>query len=89
MTKRDDKPLNFEESIAQLERIVEQIAAGKVGLEESLVMYEKGMELVQRCRAILDSAEKRIEILSAAGGTLKAAPLESSLVEKAMESKNA
>jgi len=39
-------------------------------------MYEKGMELVQRCRAILDSAEKRIEVLSQAGGTLKASPLE-------------
>ncbi|MGC8624083.1 MAG: exodeoxyribonuclease VII small subunit [Phycisphaerae bacterium] len=89
MIKRDDKPLNFEESIAQLERIVEQIASGKVGLEESLVLYEKGMELVQRCRAILDGAEKRIEVLSAAGGTLKAAPLETSLTEETTESKNA
>ncbi|MGC9258850.1 MAG: exodeoxyribonuclease VII small subunit [Phycisphaerae bacterium] len=89
MIKRDDKPLNFEESIAQLERMVEQIASGKVGLEESLVLYEKGMELVQRCRAILDGAEKRIEVLSAAGGTLKAAPLETPLTEKTTESKNA
>ncbi len=76
MIKKDEKVLTFEESMARLEGIVEQIASGKVGLEESLVMYEKGMELVQRCRAILDSAEKRIEVLSQAGGTLKAAPLE-------------
>ena len=76
MIKKDEKVPTFEESMARLEGIVEQIASGKLGLEESLVMYEKGMELVQRCRAILDSAEKRIEVLSQAGGTLKAAPLE-------------
>jgi exodeoxyribonuclease VII small subunit len=76
MIKKDEKLPTFEESIARLEGIVEQIASGKVGLEESLVMYEKGMELVQRCRAILDNAEKRIEVLSQAGGTLKASPLE-------------
>ena len=77
MIKKDEKLPTFEESIARLEGIVEQIASGKVWLEESLVMYEKGMELVQRCRAILDSAEKRIELLSQSGGTLKATPLES------------
>ena len=77
MIKKDEKLPTFEESIARLEGIVEQIASGKVGLEESLVMYEKGMELVLRCRAILDSAEKRIELLSQSGGTLKATPLES------------
>ncbi len=76
MTKKDEKQPNFEESIARLEHIVQEIASGKVGLEESLVMYEKGMELVQRCRTILDSAEKRIELLSPAGGTLKASPME-------------
>ena len=76
MIKKDEKLPTFEESIARLEGIVEQIASGKVGLEESLVMYEKGMELVQRCRAILDSAEKRIEVLSQTGGTLKASQLE-------------
>ena len=77
MIKKDEKLPTFEESIARLEGIVEQIASGKVGLEESLVMYEKGMELVLRCRAILDSAEKRIELLSQAGNTLKATPMES------------
>ena len=78
MTKKDDKQPGFEESINQLERIVEKIASGKVGLEESLSMYEKGMELVQRCRTILDLAEKRIEVLSQSGGTLQASALETS-----------
>ncbi len=75
MNKKDDKQPSFEESIARLEKIVDQIASGKVGLEESLVMYEQGMELVRRCRAILDGAEKRIELLSQSGGTLKATPM--------------
>jgi exodeoxyribonuclease VII small subunit len=75
MIKKDEKQPSFEESIARLETIVEQIASGKVGLEESLVMYEQGMALVQKCRAILDSAEKRIELLSPAGGALKASSI--------------
>jgi exonuclease VII small subunit len=37
-------------------------------------MYEKGMALVNRCREILDRAEKRIELLTMQDGKLKAEP---------------
>ena len=74
MVKKDDVDLPFEKALAQLEALVAQIASGKVALEESLAMYEKGMDLVRRCRAILEQAEKRLEILSAADGTLRGAP---------------
>ena len=66
MAKKEEAQPTFEEAMAQLEKFVADIASGKVGLEESLVMYEKGMELVRRCRAILDRAEKRIEVLAQA-----------------------
>jgi exodeoxyribonuclease VII small subunit len=53
----------FEESVAQLEKIVAAIESGQIGLEDSLKKYEEGMELVKKCRGILDKAEKRIELL--------------------------
>jgi exodeoxyribonuclease VII small subunit len=62
----------FEESVAQLEQIVAAIESGQIGLEQSLAKYEQGMELVKRCRGILDSAEKRIEQLSETNCGVKA-----------------
>jgi exodeoxyribonuclease VII small subunit len=66
----------FEEAVAQLETIVAAIESGQIGLEESLAKYEQGMELVKRCRGILDKAEKRIEQLTEKDGALCAEPLE-------------
>ncbi|HUO08010.1 MAG TPA: exodeoxyribonuclease VII small subunit [Phycisphaerae bacterium] len=73
------KPQTFEESVAQLEQIVAAIESGQIGLEESLAKYEQGMDLVKKCRSILDRAEKRIEQLTQTaegGGGLSAEPLD-------------
>lgn len=67
-----EKNFSFEESVAQLEQIVQAIESGQIGLEESLAKYEQGMDLVKRCRTILDRAEKRMEVLSQSAGGLKA-----------------
>jgi exodeoxyribonuclease VII small subunit len=71
-----EKTQTFEESVAQLEQIVAAIESGQIGLEESLAKYEQGMALVKRCRAILDSAEKRIEQLSETKEGVKAEGLD-------------
>ena len=78
MAKENQKPQTFEESVAQLEQIVAAIESGQIGLEESLAKYEQGMDLVKKCRSILDRAEKRIEQLTQTGeGTaLAAEPLD-------------
>jgi exodeoxyribonuclease VII small subunit len=70
-----EKTPTFEESVAQLEQIVAAIESGQIGLEESLSKYEQGMALVKRCRAILDSAEKRIEQLTETKDGVKAEPV--------------
>jgi exodeoxyribonuclease VII small subunit len=75
MARKDEKQVTFEQAMAQLEKIVSQIASGEIGLEESVAMYEKGMEMVQHCRTILDRAEKRIEMLSQSNGALSAEPV--------------
>ena len=73
---KEEKQKTFEESVAQLEQIVAAIESGQIGLEESLAKYEQGMDLVKRCRSILDRAEKRIEQLTHTNGELSAQPLE-------------
>ncbi len=62
MTK--EKKPTFEEALKELEEIVTAVEEGKIGLEESLAQYEKGMKLIRQCRTILDAAEKRIETIS-------------------------
>ncbi|MFQ5461414.1 MAG: exodeoxyribonuclease VII small subunit [Phycisphaerae bacterium] len=63
------KKPSFEEALAQLEAIAEQIERGDIGLEESISQYEKGMALVKQCRAILAKAELRIQKID--GGTTR------------------
>ncbi len=58
------RTIKFEQAVEQVEQIIEAIEAGDIGLEDSLAEYEKGMKLIAQCRAILESAEKRIAELS-------------------------
>ena len=60
---KKEKP-TFEGALADLEKIVTDVEQGKIGLEESIDQYAKGMKLIQYCRSILDSAEKRIETIT-------------------------
>jgi exodeoxyribonuclease VII small subunit len=69
------KTQSFEQSVEELEKIVAAIESGQIGLEDSLAKYEQGMELVKRCRTILDRAEKRIELLTQTPDGLAATPL--------------
>ena len=61
--------LSFEAAIAELETIVRELEGGKVPLEKSIELYERGELLKKRCEALLKSAESRIEkiTLSSAG----------------------
>jgi|SRR5262249_13208439 exodeoxyribonuclease VII small subunit len=56
--------LNFEKAMARLEAIVEQMESGKLPLEELIVRYEEGMNLVKVCQERLTSAEQKIEIIA-------------------------
>jgi exodeoxyribonuclease VII small subunit len=53
----------FEASLAELEKIVEQLENGDLPLEESLKLFETGVKLSRECRERLTEAERRIEIL--------------------------
>jgi exodeoxyribonuclease VII small subunit len=75
--KSQAPPKNFEDALMELEQILTDIEGGQVGLEESLVKYERGTFLIQHCRGVLSTAEKQIEVLSkSADGGLDSAPME-------------
>ena len=53
--------LPFEKALAQLEEIVSKLESGKVDLEQSIAIYEKGQALKEHCEKQLKDAEARIE----------------------------
>ena len=64
---------DFEAAIAELESIVKKLEEGDMPLEQSLALYERGVQLSRFCHARLEAAERRIEILSERGD-VKPAP---------------
>lgn len=55
-----DSAPSFEQTLAELEALVERLEGGEVSLEESLADFERGMAMAQGLRAQLDRAELRI-----------------------------
>jgi len=72
-TKTDTSIKDFEAAIAELETIVKKLEEGDLPLEQSLALYERGVQLSRFCHTQLEQAERRIEILNERG-ELKAAP---------------
>lgn len=54
----------FEESLAELQQIVNDLEDGSLGLDESMQRFEKGIQLLRRCHRTLEDAEQKIEILT-------------------------
>jgi exodeoxyribonuclease VII small subunit len=57
------KKPNFEASLKELEEIVEQLENGDLKLDETLAKYEMGIKIYKRCYQILESTEKKINVL--------------------------
>ena len=53
--------MTFEQALGELEAIVEKLETGKVDLEHSITLYERGEKLKSHCERRLRSAEARIE----------------------------
>ena len=70
--------LSFERAIEELESIVKRLEDGKVPLEESVAIYERGEALKRRCEELLHQAEARVQkiTLDAGGNPTGAEPLD-------------
>ena len=62
-THADVKKLTFETAIEELESIVRRLEEGKVPLEESVAIYERGEALKRRCDELLRQAEARVSAI--------------------------
>ncbi len=74
----DVSVLPFERAIEELESIVKRLEEGKVPLEESVAIYERGEMLKARCEDLLRQAEARVEkiTLDASGKPAGSEPLD-------------
>lgn len=57
---QNERP-SFEEALAKLESIVEELANEEITLEKSVELYEKGLELSKICSETLEQASLKIE----------------------------
>tara|TARA_B100000214_G_C23606282_1_gene463046 strand:+ start:184 stop:414 length:231 start_codon:yes stop_codon:yes gene_type:complete len=55
------KSKSFEDSITRLEQLVDKMESGDTSLEQSLELFEEGMDLIESCQNMLGSAEKRVQ----------------------------
>ena len=63
----NDKPveeMTYEQAFAALEQMVTMLETEKHSLEQALALFERGQALVQRCSALLDQAELRVQVLT-------------------------
>jgi exodeoxyribonuclease VII small subunit len=58
---------DFESAIGELETIVKTLEGGDLSLEQSLALYERGVQLSRFCHTRLEDAERRIELLNDRG----------------------
>ena len=67
----------FEEAMERLEQIVEGLEGGDLTLEESLKIFEEGMNLIRFCSKKLEEAEQKVTLLiKESGGKLTQQPFE-------------
>lgn len=63
MSKKVEE-MSFEESLKELERLVDMLENGKLDLDKSLAVYEEAVKLRDRCRKVLEKSEGRVRKLT-------------------------
>lgn len=61
------KTVRFEESLSELEQLVERMEKGNLPLEDSLKLFERGVLLTRSCQKALKDAEQKVQLLLADG----------------------
>lgn len=59
-----DPEMSYEDAQAELESIIDRIESGKIGLEDSIAAYERGVALAKHCRAIHQRIEQKFTDLT-------------------------
>ena len=56
-------PQGFEDALAELESLAGRMNEGKLGLDESLALYQRGVALARICQQHLEAAEQQVQVL--------------------------
>lgn len=73
---RKKTSIDFEQSLADLQALVERLETGELSLEESLAVFEQGTALTRDCQGALAQAEQKVQILLERDGELAAEPFD-------------
>jgi exodeoxyribonuclease VII small subunit len=78
MSKKSEELPDFEKSLEELEKLVEQLESGDLSLDESLKQFKRGVDLTRHCQVILDQAQQTVEKLTDPSDASSAVPFEAS-----------
>jgi exodeoxyribonuclease VII small subunit len=76
MAARKKAALDFEQSLTDLQNLVERLENGELSLEDSLTAFEQGVRLTRDCQTALAQAEQKVQILMERDGELEEAPFD-------------
>lgn len=63
----DPTPPSLQAQMDQLNTLVERLEDPEIPLEEALVLYERGMGLIEQAQKTLDAAEQTVRVINANG----------------------
>ena len=66
---RENQELNLEEAFGMLEETVADLEREDISLEDSFLVYQRGMELLKKCNQAIDKIEKKVLVLEEDGET--------------------
>ncbi|HKS13421.1 MAG TPA: exodeoxyribonuclease VII small subunit [Pseudomonas sp.] len=73
---RKKASIDFEQSLADLQALVERLENGELSLEDSLAAFEQGISLTRDCQSALAQAEQKVQVLLERDGELAAEPFD-------------
>ena len=73
---RKKASLDFEQSLSDLQTLVERLENGKLSLEDSLTAFEQGIRLTRECQGALAQAEQKVQLLLERDGELAEEPFD-------------
>ncbi|CAM3694137.1 exodeoxyribonuclease VII small subunit [Pseudomonas wadenswilerensis] len=78
---RKKASIDFEQSLADLQVLVERLENGELSLEDSLTAFEQGISLTRDCQSALAQAEQKVQVLLERDGELAAEPFDADQAE--------
>lgn len=75
MARKKTAP-DFEQSLGELQTLVERLESGELSLEDSLAAFEQGIRLTRECQGALGQAEQKVQMLLGQGDAVHSVPFD-------------